>query len=130
MPILSRCARLSLVFAGVSGAVGVLAGAWASHAGGAALDAGALRLVEIGARYQLVHAVALLGCAVLVAGWPGRLAAIACVLFCVGTILFSGSLYVLAATGLSGLGGVTPLGGICFVAGWLALAAHAITIAR
>ena len=122
--------RLPLAFAGMSGATAVLAGAWASHAGGAVPDAGMIRLVEIGARYQLIHAAALIACVAVAAGSPGRSLRLASLLFGVGTVLFSGSLYLLAATGLSMLGMVTPFGGLCFVAGWLMLAIHAVGVNR
>ena len=81
-----------------------------------------LAVFETGARYHMYHALALLavgwvhsrglGAAAVAAGW----------LFIVGTVLFSGSLYLLAMTGQRWLGAITPLGGVCFIAGWLALA--------
>lgn len=88
-----------------------------------------LRMLEnfdTGARYQMYHALALgavallaihgkTGAAVSVAGWS----------FLVGTILFSGSLYILVLTGQRWLGAVTPFGGVAFLIGWLALAAAA-----
>ena len=70
---------------------------------------------ETAARYQLTHAVVL-----LFAGWIGARAA--GWLFVVGIVIFSGSLYALAWSGVMVLGAVTPLGGLCLLAGWLALA--------
>ena len=76
---------------------------------------------EIGARYHLVHALAVGLVAVLSAHVSGRFPNIAAGLFTLGTILFSGSLYVMALTGVRTLGAVTPFGGAFFLAGWIAL---------
>lgn len=119
-------ARLALAIAGIGGASGVLLGAWAGHAGASALDAEMIRLVEIGVRYQMIHALALLALAGLITVAPGRLVGAAILLFALGIVLFCGSLYLLATTGERWLGMVTPFGGLSFAAGWLALFAHAI----
>ena len=74
---------------------------------------------DTGARYHLVHAVAIAACA----NHPRPKLPVA--LFVAGTVLFAGSLYALALTDVRGLGAVTPLGGVCFIAGWVALAATA-----
>jgi uncharacterized membrane protein YgdD (TMEM256/DUF423 family) len=70
----------------------------------------------------MYHALALLATAWAVTRWPGTAATSAGWLFVAGTALFSGSLYALALTGFRPLGAITPLGGVCFLAGWLALA--------
>ena len=80
------------------------------------------RVFETGARYQMYHALALVAAAWVVSRWPGPLAVWAGWLFLAGTIVFSGSLYALALTGVRWLGAITPLGGLCFLAGWLCLA--------
>lgn len=72
---------------------------------------------ETAARYQLVHALAI--CAV--AAHPARPRA-AGALFTAGIALFSGSLYVMTVTNVRALGAITPLGGLCLIGGWLALA--------
>jgi len=110
-----------LLLAGILGALGVGAGAFAAHGLKATLDPDMLAIWETGARYQLIHAVALLGVASLGAraGGAGRLAGFA---FCAGILIFSGSLYVLAVTGLRWLGAITPLGGLLLILGWLLLA--------
>ena len=83
-------------------------------------DDAALRTFEVGVRYQMYHALALVLCGLLQAlGWQTRAAAI---LFTVGVALFSGSLYGLALAELRWLGPVTPVGGVAFLAGWIALA--------
>jgi uncharacterized membrane protein YgdD (TMEM256/DUF423 family) len=82
----------------------------------------ALQAFETGARYHMYHALGLLAVAWVVARWPSVWASAAGWLFVAGTLLFSGSLYLLAVTGVRALGAVTPLGGLAFILGWLALA--------
>ncbi len=105
------------VVGALSGATAVLLGAFGAHGLERVVeDPDLLAAWSTGARYHLVHSVALLAVAV----HPRRPKA-AGVLFTVGIVLFAGSLYGLAL-GVQGLGPVTPLGGLCLVAGWLALA--------
>lgn len=106
----------------VSGLLAVAAGAFGAHGLKEKLSPEMLAIFETAARYQMYHAFALLVVglvegktspgALRVAGWS----------FLLGTVLFSGSLYVLAMTGLKWLGAVTPLGGLGFMIGWAALA--------
>ncbi|MCS7100424.1 MAG: DUF423 domain-containing protein [Burkholderiaceae bacterium] len=117
--------RWFLLLGGLFGAVGVAASALAAHALKARLPAEALTWVETAARMQLVHALALLAVAALLPRWPGTLASAAGWCFVAGTVLFCGSLYVLAAGGARGFAHAAPLGGLAFVAGWLLLAAAA-----
>ena len=79
-------------------------------------------MFETGARYQMYHALGLIAVAWAVTRWPGAAAAWAGWLFVAGTVLFSGSLYALALTGVRWLGAITPLGGVAFLAGWTCLA--------
>jgi uncharacterized membrane protein YgdD (TMEM256/DUF423 family) len=81
---------------------------------------------ETGVRYQLVHAVALLALTGLMDRLNGWLITMAGWLFVTGIVLFSGSLYLLALTGATILGAITPLGGLAFLAGWACLAIAAI----
>ena len=104
------------------GLTGVAAGAFGAHALRARLPADLLAVFETGARYQMVHALALLAVALIAARAPSGAASAAGWLFAAGIVVFSGSLYALALTGVRGLGAVTPLGGLCFLAGWAALA--------
>jgi uncharacterized membrane protein YgdD (TMEM256/DUF423 family) len=73
-------------------------------------------------RYQMFHALALLAVAWAATRWPGGAVTTAGWLFVAGTLLFSGSLYVLALSGTRWLGAVAPIGGAAFLAGWLCLA--------
>ena len=110
--------RLGCVF----GLVAVAAGAFGAHALRARLPADLLAVFETAARYQMVHALALLAVALVAARAPSRAASAAGWLFAAGIVVFSGSLYALALTGVRVLGAITPLGGLCFLAGWVALA--------
>lgn len=107
--------RIWLFLAAVNGALAVLCGAFAAHGLAARLDAHSLAIFDTGARYHMYHALAM-GLAALAGS---RCAAIA---FLAGIVLFSGSLYALALSGLPLLGAVTPVGGVCFLAGWALLA--------
>lgn len=118
-------ARTWLVAGAVFGALSVAFGAFGAHALRARLDAGALATFETGARYQMHHALALLAVGWLAAGQPSRATNTAGVAFVVGTILFSGSLYLMTLLGVRALGAITPLGGVAFLVGWIALAVAA-----
>jgi uncharacterized membrane protein YgdD (TMEM256/DUF423 family) len=109
----------------VSAAIGVLCGAFAAHALKERLPPDLLAVFETGARYQLLHALGILAAAAAVAHF-GRRAAWGGWLLLVGTVLFSGSLYALALTGIRPLGLVTPFGGFAFVIGWALLAMAAL----
>jgi uncharacterized membrane protein YgdD (TMEM256/DUF423 family) len=106
----------------VSGFLAVAAGAFGAHALKARLAPDLLVIFETGARYQLYHALALGLVAWAASRWPGTAPIVAGWSFVAGTVLFSGSLYVLALTGQRWLGAITPLGGVAFLVGWGALA--------
>jgi uncharacterized membrane protein YgdD (TMEM256/DUF423 family) len=119
-------ARSLLLAAALLGAVGVALGAFGAHGLRARLDARALEIWETAVRYHLLHAVALLALALTPAAAALRGAGW---LFVAGTLLFSGSLYLLAL-GIGPrnvLGPLTPLGGLAFVAGWAWIARVALT---
>ncbi len=106
----------------LSALVAVAAGAFGAHTLRQRISSDLLYIFETAARYQMYHALALLATAWAEARWPGTAIRLAGWFFATGTVLFSGSLYLLALTGIRWLGAVTPLGGISFVAGWGALA--------
>lgn len=133
--------RTFLVLGAAFGLVGVLLGAFGSHALRSRLTPERVATFETGVRYQLWHALALFAVVfveslrfvsprtstayVLIEGsirWPAWTAGW---LFVVGVVLFSGSLYMLALTGRRTWGAVTPVGGVLLVLGWLALAIEA-----
>lgn len=105
----------------LSGFLGVAAGAFGAHALRGRLGADDLAIFETAARYQMYHALALLAVAWAADRWPGPATTSAGWLFAGGTLVFSGSLYLLVLSGARWLGAVTPLGGLALLAGWLAL---------
>lgn len=111
----------------LSAFLAVAAGAFGAHALRARLTPEYLAVFETAARYQMYHALGLLAVAWAVNRWPGTLPEWAGWLFVAGTVLFSGSLYVLALSGLRWLGAITPLGGVAFLIGWLCLAWSAMS---
>jgi uncharacterized membrane protein YgdD (TMEM256/DUF423 family) len=106
----------------VSAAIAVALGAFGAHGLRGRLVPDMLSVFEIGVRYQMYHALALLGVALAYARWPTATIAAAGWLFVAGTLVFSGSLYLLAVSGQRWLGAITPLGGAALIVGWLALA--------
>lgn len=112
-----------LVAGALLGAVAVILGAFGAHYLKKILTAESLQTFEVGVRYQFYHAIALLVTGILYKDFPGKLLQWAGNFFIAGTVLFSGSLYLLCAQPLwRWLGPVTPLGGLCFILGWLLMA--------
>jgi uncharacterized membrane protein YgdD (TMEM256/DUF423 family) len=111
-----------LFLAGLNGAVGVAAGAYAAH-GAAPASA---ELLRTGSSYQMWHALALLAVALFLDRSPGVALRAAGWLFVFGVLLFSGSLYGLAFQGPRWLGRVAPIGGLALILGWLALCVAAL----
>lgn len=114
--------RLFAVLGAASAGVAVAAGAFGAHLLRDRLPPDLLAAFETGARYQMYHALALLAVAWAATRRPVPTVRAAGWLFIAGTLIFSGSLYLLALTGLRAWGAVTPVGGLAFLAGWLALA--------
>jgi len=114
--------RLFFGLGSISGGLAVALGAFGAHVLRDRLAVDMLANFETGVRYQMYHALALLAVAWAISRWPDSgLPIVAGWLFVAGTLLFSGSLYVMALNGLRWLGAITPLGGVAFVAGWLCL---------
>jgi len=122
---LNASARRLLTAAAPSAFIAAGAGAFAAHALRSRLDPSALQTFETAARYQMYHALALFAAAWLQERAPGPMPSWAGRLFVIGTVLFSGSLYALALSGIRPLGAITPFGGVAFLAGWVCLAAGA-----
>jgi uncharacterized membrane protein YgdD (TMEM256/DUF423 family) len=125
--------RSIAALAGILGLTAVALGAFGAHGlegmlAGAADAAERLSWWETGARYHLVHAVALLGVAWLRAQTTGRGATVAAGAFALGALVFSGTLYAMALGGPRWLGAVTPIGGLSLMAGWAAVAWSARTM--
>lgn len=117
--------RTFVTLGALLGLLAVAAGAFGAHALRERLAAPDLAIFETAARYQMVHSLALLFVGLAAGRSSGALWGAAGWLLVVGTLVFSGSLYLLALGGVRWLGAVTPAGGICLLAGWgcLALAA-------
>jgi uncharacterized membrane protein YgdD (TMEM256/DUF423 family) len=110
-----------LLVAAINGFLAVAAGAFGAHGLQGRLDAHALSLFETAARYQMYHALAIGFAAVAARGSAASAANTAGVFFLAGIVLFCGSLYVLALTGMRGVAIVTPFGGLSFLIGWAML---------
>ena len=117
-----RVDRTFATLGALSAFVAVAAGAFGAHGLKSRLSPEMLAVFETGARYQLYHALALLAVAWVHTRWPGGAATASGWLFVAGTLLFSGSLYALALTGVRWMGAITPFGGAAFLGGWLLLA--------
>ena len=120
--------RRWLFIAALTGALGVALAAFGEHALSAQLSPAAIAAFATGARYQLLHALAMGLAALAARGAAAPLARTAALLFLAGILLFSGSLYGLALTGIHALGFVTPLGGLALIAGWTLLALAALKL--
>ena len=118
----SKFSRRVMGIAATFALLAVMLGAFAAHGLKAMLDAQQLALFETAARYQMYHALALLVIGVLTTSrqFSRPLLKLACLAFITGIFLFSGSLYLLALSGVRWLGALTPLGGMALLAGWLA----------
>ena len=106
--------------------LGVLLGAFGAHGLRGRVTPEMLAVFETGVRYHLVHGLALLAVAWATTRWPNTWISASGWLFVAGIVVFSGSLYLLSITGVRWLGAITPIGGLCFVAGWLILALSAM----
>ena len=113
--------RVFFIIGAISALSAVVVGAFGAHALKNGLSADMLSILEIGARYQMYHALALIGAAWASSQWPKKVIIAGGWLFVIGSLLFSGSLYLLALTGTKWLGMITPLGGAAFLGGWLCL---------
>ena len=107
--------------AAILGLLAVIAGAAGTHALRDTLDVGALRTFETAARFQMYHALALLAVGILSMRWQTRILTVSAILFTVGIMLFSGSLYILALSGIGVFGAIAPVGGVSLMAGWASI---------
>lgn len=116
-------ARLFITLAAVSGLLAVLLGAFGAHGLKQRLPADLMTVYHTGVQYHFWHTLALLGVGMLLLqGVQGKLWVVSGWLFAAGIVLFSGSLYVLAISGVRWLGAITPIGGTLWIAGWACLA--------
>ena len=114
--------KLFFLFAGLSGFISVAIGAFGAHGLRGKVAENLFHAFETGVAYQISHTLALFGVCILMQMWGMKLSLqLAAYAFMLGIILFSGSLYGLALTGMKWLGPVTPIGGLAFLAGWALL---------
>jgi uncharacterized membrane protein YgdD (TMEM256/DUF423 family) len=106
--------------------IGVALGAFGAHGLRGRLSPEMLNVFEVGVRYEMYHALAILIVALARARFEGPLIVAAGWLFTAGIVFFSGSLYLLALTGTTIFGAVTPIGGVLFLLGWACFAYGAI----
>lgn len=104
---------------GLAGATAVGLGAFGAHALRGIVDEAGLQVWHTAVQYHFWHALALFVAVVGLA--PGRARTVAIALFAIGIVLFSGSLYALALGAPRWTGAITPLGGVAFIAGWIAV---------
>lgn len=114
--------RQWLILGAASAFLSVAAGAFGAHALRARLTPDLLTIFETGARYHMYHSLGLIAIGLLSQVRPSPLLNNAGWAMTVGILLFSGSLYALALSGVRALGAITPVGGLGFLAGWLLLA--------
>ena len=107
----------------ITAGVAVILGAFGAHGLKSRVDPALLVVFETGVRYQMYHALALLAVGLARVHWPSALVSMAGWFFLVGILIFSGSLYLMTATGARWLGAITPIGGVAFIIGWIVLAA-------
>jgi uncharacterized membrane protein YgdD (TMEM256/DUF423 family) len=102
----------------------VVLGAFGAHGLRGRLDASSMSIYEKAVLYHFFHALGLLIVSMLprIGALPSSVASWVCGLLAIGIVLFSGSLYLLAVTGVGILGAITPLGGLAFIAAWILLA--------
>lgn len=110
-----RLTKWILISGGIFCAAAVIVGAFGAHALKPVLSVKAMGWIDTGVFYQTTHALALIACGLL----PGKAKTRTAILFVIGIILFSGSLYLMAITGFTQLGIITPLGGVSLIAGWI-----------
>jgi uncharacterized membrane protein YgdD (TMEM256/DUF423 family) len=121
-------AKPFLLIGALAGFLGVALGAFGAHALRSRLSPEMMAAFESAVRYQMYHALAIIMVGLILGrldGWMFRAAGWA---FTLGIVLFSGSLYLLALTGVTILGAVTPLGGLAFLVGWALLVVAAVIL--
>lgn len=125
--------KQAIVAAAIFGMLAVILGAFGAHALKEKLEPELLNTFETGVKYQMYHAIALLGVGLAFAHLPAAWVARASLMFIIGIILFSGSIYAIVAmkhsgsVGIKGFGIITPIGGVFLILGWLMLLIGAVS---
>jgi len=114
--------KLFLSIAAIFGFLVVAIGAFGAHAIKDRIDAKMLDIYHTAVQYQMYHTLALIGVAFLIKFFPeSRIFVLSGWFFTLGIIIFSGSLYALSLSGITKLGAITPIGGLCFLVAWATL---------
>jgi uncharacterized membrane protein YgdD (TMEM256/DUF423 family) len=113
--------RLFFSAGAIAAFIAVALGAFGAHSLKSKISAEMLAIFEVGVRYQMYHALALLAVAWASTRWPNANLDSAGWCFIAGIVIFSGSLYLLSLTDIRWLGAITPIGGLAFLAGWAIL---------
>ncbi len=124
--------EIIITFAGISGALAIILGAFGAHALKKIMTTEMLQSFETGVKYQMYHTIALLFCGFFFS-FQNTLEVYIVWSFIIGIFLFSGSIYGLTISSVKGkklrfLGPITPLGGLCFTIGWILLAVYGATL--
>ncbi len=115
-----------LILGAIMGFISVAAGAFGAHALKQRISGEMLTVFEVGARYQMYHALALILVAIIYTQLPDRFVMLSGWFFVSGILLFSGSLFLLALTGIRIFGAITPIGGLLLLFGWGSLILSAL----
>lgn len=113
--------HICLIAGSLFGFLAVALGAFGAHLLKSKLSTHSFEVFEVGVRYQMYHALALIGLTAIMSLLPSIWLTIAGWSFILGTIIFSGSLYVLVLSNVRSWGAITPIGGFCLLIGWLSL---------
>ncbi|WP_323846239.1 DUF423 domain-containing protein [Microbulbifer magnicolonia] len=124
-------AKLYLLIAAFFGGTGVVLGAFGAHGLRGKVTENLLEAFKTGVHYQMIHALALIGIAILIQQVGAKTSLVVSgALFAVGILFFSGSLYGLTFGGPRWLGPITPLGGTLMIGGWIALFVAAMNLSK
>jgi uncharacterized membrane protein YgdD (TMEM256/DUF423 family) len=119
---MNSIAKLFLSIGSISGALAVMLGAFGAHGLKDKLSEKMLANYMTGVEYHFYHTLSMLAVGLLAMHFQSRLLSAAGWAFIIGILIFSGSLYVMALTGITKLGAITPIGGLAFIFGWVLLA--------
>jgi len=117
-----KTGRIFIALGALSAFIGVATGAFGAHVLKSRISAEMLAVFEVGVRYQMYHAFALIATAWMQTRWLSLIVTASGWCFVIGTVLFSGSLYLLSLSGVKWVGAITPFGGLAFLAGWACMA--------
>ncbi len=123
--------KYSIMIGTILGMTSVIMGAFGAHYLESVLDSYAINIFETGARFQMYHSLLLILIGLVQHSWHSRLLILATIFISVGILIFSGSLYIIALSGISIIGAITPVGGVSLIIGWaLLVLSSALVIKR